>query len=120
MPAVYLIFSHNFRIADRNHVTPFLRKILGLNWLLMTSCSRLRLWRDPIYSATYMRKSVGCGFWRKQAKGGLSDFRLKSPVNDYRWVRWGALPCISRSGIFDSNKSLAKRFTGAQLVHLGR
>ena len=50
-------------------MTPFLRKILGLNWLLMAVMLALAIFGViAIYSATYMREDpVAAEFWRKQA-----------------------------------------------------
>jgi rod shape determining protein RodA len=77
-------------------VTPFLRKILGLNWLLMAIMLALAIFGViAIYSATYMREDpVAAEFWRKQANWvavGFFAFIIVSLI-DYRWVRWGALP----------------------------
>src|SRR5438874_4183752 len=77
-------------------MTPFLRKILGLNWLLMAVMLALAIFGViAIYSATYMREDpVAAEFWRKQANWvvvGFFAFIITSLI-DYRWVRWGALP----------------------------
>ena len=77
-------------------MTPFLRKLLGLNWLLLVTMLALAIFGVvAIYSATYMRAdSVAADFWRKQADWvavGFAAFMLASLV-DYHWVRWGALP----------------------------
>ena len=82
--------------AVRNHVTPFLRKLLGLNWLLLAVMLALAIFGViAIYSATYMREDpVAAEFWRKQANWvvvGFFAFIVTSLI-DYRWVRWGALP----------------------------
>src|SRR5437660_1413748 len=50
-------------------MTPFLRKLLGLNWLLLIVMLALAVFGVvAIYSATYMREDpVATDFWRKQA-----------------------------------------------------
>jgi rod shape determining protein RodA len=77
-------------------MTPFLRKLLGLNWLLLANMLALAIFGVvAIYSATYMREdSVSAEFWRKQANWvavGFFAFMITSLI-DYRWIRWGALP----------------------------
>jgi rod shape determining protein RodA len=84
-------------------MTPFLRKLLGLNWLLLASMLALAVFGViAIYSATYMREdSVASEFWRKQANWvviGLFAFMFVSLI-DYHWVRWGALP-MYLAGLF--------------------
>ena len=77
-------------------MTPFLRKLLGLNWLLLANMLALAIFGViAIYSATYMREdSLSAEFWRKQANWvavGFFAFMVTSLI-DYRWIRWGALP----------------------------
>jgi rod shape determining protein RodA len=77
-------------------MTPFLRKLLGLNWLLLVNMLALAVFGViAIYSATYMRgDATSAEFWRKQANWvvvGLIAFMVTSLV-DYHWIRWGALP----------------------------
>ena len=77
-------------------MTPFLRKLLGLNWLLLANMLALAVFGVvAIYSATYMRDdSIAGEFWRKQANWvaiGFFTFMVTSLI-DYRWIRWGALP----------------------------
>src|ERR1051325_2187317 len=77
-------------------MTPFLRKLLGLNWVLLGTMLGLAIFGViAIYSATYMREdSVASEFWRKQANWvvvGFFAFMLVSLI-DYHWIRWGALP----------------------------
>src|ERR1700756_2429250 len=77
-------------------MTPFLRKLLGLNWLLLANMLALAVFGViAIYSATYMPEdSVAAEFWRKQANWvavGFFAFMLVSLI-DYHWIRWGALP----------------------------
>jgi rod shape determining protein RodA len=77
-------------------MTPLLRKLLGLNWVLLLTMLALAIFGVvAIYSATYMREeSVASEFWRKQANWvavGFLAFMVTSLL-DYRWVRWGAVP----------------------------
>jgi rod shape determining protein RodA len=77
-------------------MTPLLRKLLGLNWVLLVTMLALAIFGViAIYSATYMREeSVASEFWRKQANWvavGFLAFMVTSLI-DYRWVRWGAVP----------------------------
>jgi rod shape determining protein RodA len=84
-------------------MTPFLRKLLGLNWLLLANMLALAVFGViAIYSATYMREdSTAAEFWRKQANWvmvGFFAFMVASLV-DYHWIRWGALP-MYLAGLF--------------------
>src|SRR3954452_22673418 len=77
-------------------MTPFLRKLLGLNWLLLVTMLAMAIFGViAIYSATYMREeSIASEFWRKQANWvvvGFFAFMIVSLI-DYHWIRWGALP----------------------------
>src|SRR5712691_6906006 len=77
-------------------MTPFLRKLLGQNWLLLVTMLALAVFGVvAIYSATSTRTDpYAADFWRKQANWvgvGVFAFMLTSLVH-YRWVRWGALP----------------------------
>ena len=80
-------------------MTPFLRKLLGQNWLIVVNMLALAIFGViAIYSATYMRQDpVAAEFWRKQANWvavGFFAFMVVSLI-DYRWIRWGALPMSS-------------------------
>ena len=57
-------------------MTPFLRKLLGLNWVLLATMLGLAIFGViAIYSATYMREdSVASEFWRKQANWVVVGF----------------------------------------------
>src|ERR1700692_1984777 len=84
-------------------MTPFFRKLLGLNWLLLANMLALAIFGVvAIYSATYMREdSVAAEFWRKQANWvvfGFFAFMFTSLI-DYHWIRWGALP-MYLAGLF--------------------
>src|SRR5213076_3493548 len=84
-------------------MTPFLRKLLGLNWLLLTTKLALAIFGVvAIYSATYMRgDSVAAEFWRKQANWVAVGFFafIATSLIDYRWIKWGALP-MYLAGLF--------------------
>lgn len=106
-------------------MTPLLRKLLGLNWVLLLTMLALAIFGVvAIYSATYMREdSVAAEFWRKQANWvavGFLAFMITSLI-DYRWVRWGALPTYLAGIIF----LVATKFFGTKVygsrswLHLG-
>jgi rod shape determining protein RodA len=85
-------------------VTPFLRKLLGLNWVLLANMLALAIFGVvAIYSATYMREDpVSSEFWRKQADWvavGFGAFIITSLI-DYRWIKWGALPMYFAGLVF--------------------
>lgn len=84
-------------------MSPYLRKLLGLNWLLVVLTIALAIFGVvAIYSATYMRTdTIAAEFWRKQAHwvaAGTVAFIVTSLI-DYRWIKWGALPMYF-AGIF--------------------
>ncbi len=106
-------------------MTPFLRKLLGLNWLLVATMLALAIFGViAIYSATYMRHDANSSeFWRKQASWvavGFLAFMVTSLI-DYRWVKWGALP-MYLAGLFFL---ILTRFIGTKVygarswLHLG-
>ena len=106
-------------------MTPFLRKLIGLNWLLVANMMALAVFGViAIYSATYMRSDPAAAeFWRKQATWvavGFFAFMVTSLV-DYRWVKWGALP-MYLAGLFFL---ILTRFIGTKVygsrswLHLG-
>src|ERR1700759_4662872 len=85
-------------------MTPLLRKLLGLNWMLLATMLALAIFGVvAIYSATYMREdATASDFWRKQANWvavGLVAFIVTSLIN-YHWVRWGALPMYFAGIVF--------------------
>src|SRR5436853_4138408 len=106
-------------------MTPFLRKLLGLNWLLLIVMLALAIFGVvAIYSATYMREDpVAADFWRKQANWvavGFFAFMVARLVN-YHWIRWGALP-MYLAGIFFLilTKLFGQKVYGARSwLHLG-
>src|SRR5947209_5276142 len=106
-------------------MTPFLRKLLGLNWLLLANMLALAVFGViAIYSATYMREdSVAQEFWRKQANWvavGFAAFIITSLI-DYKWVRWGALPMYLAGIVFlVLTKSIGQKVYGARSwLHIG-
>src|SRR5256886_1195582 len=106
-------------------MTPFLRKLLGLNWLLLLNMLALAIFGViAIYSATYMREdSIAADFWRKQANWvlvGFFAFMIVSLI-DYRWIRWGALPMYLAGIIFlVLTKFMGQKVYGARSwLHLG-
>src|SRR6202047_3124743 len=106
-------------------MTPFLRKLLGLNWILLIVMLALAVFGViAIYSATYMREDpVATDFWRKQANWvvvGFFAFMVASLV-DYHWIRWGALP-MYLAGLFFLilTKFMGSKVYGARSwLHLG-
>lgn len=106
-------------------MTPFLRKLLGQNWLIVVNMLALAIFGVvAIYSATYMRQDpVAAEFWRKQANWvavGFFAFMVVSLI-DYRWIKWGALP-MYLAGLFFL---ILTRFIGSKVygarswLHLG-
>ena len=81
-------------------MTPFLRKFLGMNWLLFAVMIALVVAGIvAVYSATYFRDDE---YWRKQASwaaAGLVIFLVVS-LMDYRWIKWGALPMYLAGIVF--------------------
>lgn len=73
-------------------MTPFLRKLLGMNWLLVAATLALAVAGVvAVYSATWFNKD---DYWHRQTTwvaGGVAVFFLVSLVH-YSWVKWAALP----------------------------
>src|SRR5438067_12342265 len=106
-------------------MTPLLRKLLGLNWVLLLTMLALAIFGVvAIYSATFMREDpVASEFWRKQANWvavGFLAFMVTSLI-DYRWVRWGALPMYLAGIIFlVLTKFIGSKVYGARSwLHVG-
>src|SRR5436190_20471177 len=104
---------------------PFLRKLLGQNWLLLTTMLGLAIFGViAIYSATSSRAdSYAADFWRKQANWvavGVFAFILTSLI-DYRWARWGALPMyLAGLAFLILTKFIGQKVYGARSwLHLG-
>ena len=74
-------------------MTPFLRKLLGMNWLLFAAVIAISLAGILlIHGATYLHPHER--YWQMQAKWvgiGLVVF-LTVTLVDYRWVKWAAVP----------------------------
>jgi len=123
---IFAAFNYAPNISQiPTEMSPFLRKLLGLNWLLLLNMLALAVFGVvAIYSATYMREdSVTADFWRKQANWvlvGFFAFMLVSLI-DYRWIRWGALP-MYLAGLFFLilTKFIGTKVYGARSwLHLG-
>src|SRR5213592_3155739 len=111
--------------ARSNSMTPFLRKLLGQNWLLLVTMLALAIFGVvAIYSATSSRAdSYAADFWRKQANWvavGVFAFMITSLI-DYRWVRWGVLPMYLAGIVFlILTKFMGTKVYGARSwLHLG-
>ena len=74
-------------------MTPFLRKLLGMNWLLFAALLAISLAGILfIHGASYLHPAER--YWQQQAKWvgiGVIVF-LVVTVIDYRWVKWVAVP----------------------------
>src|SRR5438270_9697732 len=106
-------------------MTPFLRKLLGQNWLLMVNMLALAIFGViAVYSATFMRQDpVAQEFWRKQANWvavGFCAFMIVSLI-DYHWIKWGALPMYFAGLVFlILTKFIGTKVYGARSwLHLG-
>src|SRR3954453_9285675 len=106
-------------------MTPFLRKLIGMNWVLLFTMLALAIFGViAIYSATYMRDDpTAQEFWRKQANWvavGLVAFVVTSLI-DYRWIRWGALPTyLAGIGFLVLTKFIGQKVYGARSwLHIG-
>src|SRR5436190_20146162 len=106
-------------------MTPFLRKLLGQNWLLLVTMLALAIFGViAIYSATSSRTdSYAADFWRKQANWvavGVFAFMLTSLIH-YRWIRWGALPMYLAGIVFlILTKFIGTKVYGARSwLHIG-
>src|ERR671923_806593 len=106
-------------------MTPFLRKLLGQNWLLLLIILALAVFGVvALYSATSSRSDpYAADFWRKQANWvvvGVFAFMLTSLVH-YRWIRWGALPMYLAGIVFlIMTKFIGVKVYGARSwLHLG-
>src|SRR5678809_1795246 len=106
-------------------MTPFLRKLLGQNWLLLLVMLALAVFGVvAIYSATSTRTDAyAADFWRKQANWvavGVFAFMVTSLIH-YRWIRWGALPMYLAGIVFlILTKFIGVKVYGARSwLHLG-
>lgn len=73
-------------------MTPLIRKLLGMNWILVASAIALGVFGViAVYSATFFRTDE---YWHKQAVwvgAGLVVFLVTS-LTPYRFAKWAALP----------------------------
>lgn len=85
-------------------MSPLLRKLLGMNWVIFTLMIALSIFGViAIYSCTHMRDNPAYStMWHKQAVWvGISTIIfLVASLMDYRWIRWGALPLYLVSILF--------------------
>ncbi|MEI6351179.1 MAG: FtsW/RodA/SpoVE family cell cycle protein [Verrucomicrobiota bacterium] len=85
-------------------MTPFLRKVLSMNWLLIGSMLALAVFGViAIDSCTYMQPSPAyLLMWRKQTVWiGISTVAfIGLSLLDYRWIRRGALPMYVAGIVF--------------------
>src|SRR6476469_178780 len=106
-------------------MTPFLRKLLGQNWLLLLIMLALAVFGVvAIYSATSTRSDpYAADFWRKQANWvGVCVFAfMVTSLVHYRWIRWGALPMYLAGIVFlILTKFMGVKVYGARSwLHLG-
>src|SRR5437867_11822921 len=106
-------------------MTPFLRKFLGQNWLLLVTMLALAIFGVvAIYSATSSRSDAyAADCWRKQANWvavGMFAFMVTSLIH-YRWIRWGALPMyLARIVFLIVTQFIGSKVYGARSwLHLG-
>ena len=106
-------------------MTPFLRKLLSLNWVLLLAMLALAIFGViAIYSATSARQDpIAADFWHKQANWvvvGFFAFMIASLI-DYRWIIWGAAPMYVLGLIFlVLTKMMGTKVYGARSwLHLG-
>lgn len=106
-------------------MTPLLRKLLGMNWVILVTMLALATFGIiAIYSCTYMRDTPGYhDMWRKQMLWVCISFIVFMVVSltDYRWIRWGALPLYLSSLVFlVLTLVMGKKLDGARSwLHLG-
>jgi rod shape determining protein RodA len=75
-------------------MTPFLKKILGMNWILLALSLALAVFGIVVIRSATASHDDQSHFWVKQSYWvafGIVVFIVVSLV-DYRWIRWGALP----------------------------
>jgi rod shape determining protein RodA len=97
-------------------MTPFLRKLLGMNWLLFASVVAIGLAGILfVNGASYMQTKVN--YWQGQAKWiciGLVVFLVVTMI-DFRWAKWVAIPMYLMGTAFTAltYTSLGKKVGGA-------
>jgi rod shape determining protein RodA len=96
-------------------MTPFLRKLLGMNWLLFASVIVIGLAGILfVNGASYLQPEFR--YWQQQAKWvgiGMLVF-LAVTLIDFRWVKWAAIPMYLASIAFT-----ALTYTGMGREHGG-
>lgn len=74
-------------------MTPFLRKLLGMNWILVAAMIAISVAGIMfIHGASYMHTEDR--YWQKQTTWvvfGLITFLITTLV-DYRWIKWASIP----------------------------
>jgi rod shape determining protein RodA len=106
-------------------MTPLLRKLLGMNWVILVTMLALATFGIvAIYSCTYMREAAAYhDMWRKQMIWVGISFIVFMVVSltDYRWIRWGALPLYLVSLVFlVLTLVIGKKLDGARCwLHIG-
>src|SRR5678815_1372361 len=82
-------------------MTPFLRKLIGMNWVLFAAMMTLAVFGVvAVYSATFFRTEIN--YWHKQVTWvaiGIAVFLVTSLI-DYRWSKFTALPMYLVSIVF--------------------
>jgi rod shape determining protein RodA len=97
-------------------MTPLIRKLLGMNWVLFGLAMILSVAGVvAVYSATYFRTEE---YWHKQALWagiGAVTFIITSLI-DYRWVKWIGLPMylVSIVAVILTYTSLGEEHGGAK------
>ena len=97
-------------------MTPLIRKLIGMNWLLVAAAIALSLFGIvAVYSATFFRTD---DYWHKQATwvGIGVAVMLASTLIDYRWIKWAALPLylVGIIGVILTYTSLGQEHGGAR------
>ena len=104
-------------------MTPFLRKLLGLNWLLLVNMLALAIFGDRGLQRDLhagQRRGGVLAETSELGRGGFRAFMITSLI-DYRWIKWGALPMYLAGLIF----LILTRFIGTKVygarswLHLG-
>jgi rod shape determining protein RodA len=75
-------------------MTPFLRKLIGMNWLLLAAVVVIGLAGVFFIHGATEHNTDGLPYWQDHAKYvgfGLLVFFVVT-LTDYRWVRWVAIP----------------------------
>ncbi|MDD5350780.1 MAG: FtsW/RodA/SpoVE family cell cycle protein [Chthoniobacteraceae bacterium] len=85
-------------------MTPLLKKLLGMHWLLFVVMLALAVFGViAIYSCTYLRDNAAyASMWRKQSVWVAASIPvfIATSLTPYRWIRWGALPLYGISVVF--------------------